>query len=755
MQWIGFMPRCADRGSCILSKAIQISEHEDTPFASYASLARALIPDLSGLGLLDASLKLNGRWGDMDADLLSAWVRSLSWSEQRKPGLESTGFGLDCWWCAVPVLRADGSILGVFCTSQQLEQPPAKPNLYAQELAQRLKPLLDCIRRELSLALPVQEKLDDLSERTAELEWLFKVTSDLKGAVEDHRVIEELLAAATARVSATLGILCIPDKRLNIKCERDGAAAVPLLEAWRQTKQALITWVQRQNKPLVINGDGARSKGGPRCKVLGVPVVRDTGRVIGVLAFYNATNAPDFVTKHVFLARHLGRQAAGLVEAQFDLMTGLYTRGGLDQMYRGFDDASDCAERSVVYLDIDHMHVANELHGFELGNELIVRVADILAAPLLPDDALAARIAGDRFVVILPRTTSSQATEIANRLLGAVSKLIIGPSKEVLDLSISCGISALLPMPDGLARAIAAAELACKTAKNRGRNRIEVYAFEDGSMMRRHRDAIAVGQLRSALKADRLLLYAQRIAPLQNPSMPGGYELLLRLRETDGSLVAPGPLIEAAQRYQILPSVDRWVIHKALQMLGPYRSMLRSRGLSMSINVSGQSIGDEAFIEQFLQLLKEANLPRGCINIELTEQAAVTNLVRANQMVERIGAMGCEFALDDFGTGANSLTVLKGLNVNRVKIDGSFVRDILTDKNSLATVRATVELAKGLRIQTVGEYVESVEIAAELRRLGVDYGQGYSIGKPEPLSDLLETLTRDESQRLHRLYLDS
>lgn len=747
------MLRCADHGSCILSKATPT--REEPPFASYASLARALVPDLSGLGLLDASLTCNGRWGDMEADLLSAWVRSLSWSEQRNPRPEATAFGLGCWWCAAPILRGDGSLLGVFCISQRIGRPPEKPDLYAQELAQRLKPLLDCIRRELSLSAPVQETLADLTERTTELEWLFKVTSDLKGAVDDHRVIEELLAAATARVGATLGILCIPDKRLNIKCDRDSAAAVPLLEAWRQTQQHLITWVQRQNKPLVINGSGARGKGAPRCKVLGVPVVRDTGRVIGVLAFYNASNAPDFMTKHVFLARHLGRQAASLVEAQFDLMTGLYTRGGLDQMYRGFDDVSDCAERSLLYIDIDHMHVANELHGFELGNELIVRVADILAAPLLPDDALAARIAADRFVVILPGATSTQATAIANRLLNAVSKLIIGPSKEVIDLSISCGISALLPMPDGLARAIAAAELACKTAKHRGRNRIELYAFEDGSMMRRHRDAIAVGQLRSALKADRLLLYAQRIAPLQKPSLPGGYELLLRLRETDGSLVAPGPLIEAAQRYQILPSVDRWVIQKALQMLGPYRSMLRSRGLSMSINVSGQSIGDEVFIEQFLQLLREANLPRGCVSIELTEQAAVTNLVHANKMVERLGAMGCEFALDDFGTGANSLTVLKGLSVNRVKIDGSFVRDILTDKNSLATVRATVELAKGLRIQTVGEYVESAEIAAELRRLGVDYAQGYSIGKPEPLSDLLETLTRDESQRLHRLYLES
>jgi diguanylate cyclase (GGDEF)-like protein len=542
---------------------------------------------------------------------------------------------------------------------------------------------------------------------------------------------------------------------MTVKHEHDKETAPVLLEAWAQTQQHLITWVQRQNRPLMVNGVGNAAKNLPRCKLLCVPIVRDSGRVIGALAFYNTPDAPDFLARHVFLARHIGRQAASIVEAQFDLMTGLYTRSGLDQMYQGLEESDDCVERSVVYLDIDHMHVANELHGFEVGNELIVRVADMLSAPLLPDGALASRISGDRFAVVLPRATCAEAVSIAEKLQEIVSRLAIGPSKELLDLSISCGVASLLPVPEGLARAIAAAELACKTAKKRGRNRVEVYAFEDGSMMRRHQDAILVGQLRAALKTDRLVLYAQRIAPLQNPDLPGGYEILLRLRETDGSLVAPGPLIDAAQRYQILPSIDRWVIQRALQMLGPYRSMFRSRGLGMSINVSGQSIGDEAFIQQFMQLLKDANLPKGCVSVELTEQAAITNLAKANQMVAKVQSMGCDLALDDFGTGANSLTYLKALQVGRVKIDGSFVRDIATDRNSRATVRAIVELAKGMGIQTVAEYVESEAIAKEVRLLGVDYAQGFAIAKPEPLSDLLENLTRDESQRLHRLFLES
>jgi diguanylate cyclase (GGDEF)-like protein len=723
-------------------------------FDSYAALAQGLVPDLDGIGLLDEELRPRGRSGGLD-ERFAAWVRALDWAglQMRNPAAFEHEPGH--WWAAFPVQQSDGTLLGVFGVSRRQPRAAAPASRLAADLSLRLKPLLDCVHRDLNAALPARSKVAQLTERTAELEWLFQITSNLKGAVDDQRMIEDLLSAATARLDSALGILCIPDKRLTMKCARDPVAAPALAAAWGRMEQHLITWVQRNDKPLVINGARRDGKLVVPCKILCVPIVKDAGRVSGALAFYNPREAPDFQPRHVFLARHIGRQAAGIVEAQFDLMTGLYTRSGLDQMYKGSAESESNAESSVLYLDIDHMHVANEMHGFELGNELIVRVADTLATPMLPENALAARISGDRFAVILPEVAVAGAAAIARKIQEAVSKLVIGPSKEVVDISISCGVAALMPEAEGLARAIAAAELACKTAKNRGRNRVEVYAFEDGSMMRRHRDALLVGQLRSALKADRLILYAQRIVPLQNPSWAGGYEILLRLKEVDGSLVAPGPLIAAAQRYQILPSVDRWVTQRALQMLAPFRAMLRTRELGMSINLSGQSICDETFMQQFMQQLKEANLPRDCISVELTEQAAVTNLGRAQQLVSRLSTLGCQLAIDDFGTGANSLTNLKTLQVAKVKIDGSFVRDVLSDRNSQATVRAVVELAKGMGIQTVAEYVETDAIARECRRLGVDFAQGYAYGRPEPLAGLLNELARDESQRLHRLFLES
>jgi diguanylate cyclase (GGDEF)-like protein len=723
-------------------------------FTSYVALAQGLVGDLTGICLLDGSLKARGDHGGLSGVPVAKWVRSLRWAESQQTSLTAVEFGAQ-WWIAMPLEQSDGTLLGVFCVSQRLATPPAQPSRFAADLALRLKPLLDCIHRDLTAAIPARARVQTLTERSAELEWLFRVTSNLKAGVDDKRILEELLAEATVHLESALGVLFVPDKRLTVRYENDKTAAIPLTEAWEQTREHLMTWVQRQNRPLVVNGAGRESKNIHRCKVLCVPVVRDAGRVIGALAFYNLPQAENYSRRQVFLAHHIGRQAASMVEAQFDLMTGLYTRSGLDQMFSGLPDAAELIDSSVIYLDIDHMHVANELHGFEVGNELIVRVADLLSPPVLPDDALAARISGDRFAIVLPRSNCDEAMKIAAALQKAASRLVIGPAKDAFDVSISCGISAFIPMTEGLARAIAAAELACKSAKNHGRNRAELYAMEDGSMMRRHADTMAVGQLRSALKADRLLLYAQRIVPLQNPTLPGGFELLLRLRDPEGGLISPGPLIDAAQRYQLLPSIDRWVVQRALQMLIPYRGMLKTRALGFSINVSGQSIGDETFIQRFTQLLNDANLPRHCISVELTEQAAITNLASAKIMVTRLGALGCRFALDDFGTGANSLTYLKALQVNRVKIDGSFVRDILTDRNSKATVKAVVELAKGLGIETVAEYVENEEIAGAVRQLGVDYGQGYAFGRPEPLTELLESLAHDESQRLHKLFLET
>lgn len=728
----------------------------DRMFGSYAQLTEALLGRGIGVCLLDAKLECTGESGPVAVAELAGWLRGLGWAAKPAADRQPSCANRNERRCstALPLQTSDGQLLGVLCIEQVAEAgAPCGPR-HASSIARKLKPVLDSLHRELTARRPEQKKLQTLTERTAELEWLFKVTSELKGGSDEQRVIEQLLSAATERLKSAFAVLLVPDKRLCVEYCREESQAAALREAWRQTRQGLLTWVQRQKRPLVVNGAGRAAGQVSRCKVLCVPVLRETGRVIGALAFFNPPDARDYQNRHAFLARHLGRQTAGIVEAQFDLMTGLYTREGLEQMYLRLEDAPAETNGSVIYIDIDHMHVVNELHGFELGNELIARVADLVSPPQVPEGALAARISGDRFAVVLPATDTRPAATVAEGLQGAVKRLAIGPAQNPIDVSVSCGVAALVSMPQGLARALAAAELACKTAKKRGRNRVELYACEDASMVRRHDDVIAVGQLRAALKSDRLVLFAQRIVPLRDPSLPGGYEILLRMRAPDGGIVAPGSLISAAERYQLLPAIDRWVARRALQMLAPYRATIKSRGVSFSINVSGQSVGSDLYARQLAADLQAASLPAGSLALEITEQAAVTSLARANAMIRQLSPWGCRFALDDFGTGSNSLTYLKALPIARAKIDGSFVRDLLTNSRSQATVRGIVELARGLAIDTVAEFVESEAIAAKARAFGVDYAQGYAFGRPEPLESVLESLARDESQRLRRSFLE-
>lgn len=730
------------------------SPSDDSLLTSYAQLAKGLVSGLTGICLFNHELRSRGHTPGLNMDRLERWLTNLDWTEtsERTPAASSLTRGL--WTTALALEQTDGTLLGVFCVQQVRDSAPTQPSAYAQDIQRGLKPLLDCVHRELVAALPVRSRIQTLTERTAELEWLFKITSNLKTSGDGRHVLEELVDAAAERLDSALGVIYIPGKHLCIERVRDSQHSPLLLKTWEKTKSHLLTWVQRHNRSLVVGSARADAPPG-RCRILGVPVVRESGQVIGLLAFYNPPKAPLYASKHIFLARHLGRQAAALVESQFDLMTGLYTRGGLEQVAAQGPEGNDAEDRCIVYIDVDHMQLVNELHGFELGNELIVRIADLLAPPLIPEAALAARISADRFAVVLADADTHAATQTAEYIRGAAKRLTIGPPDNVVDVSVSCGVASFIAMPQGLDRALAMAELACKAAKKKGRDRVEVYACNDNSMIRRHEDVIAVGQLRSALKANRLVLYAQRIVPLRSTTLPGGYEILVRMIGEDGELVMPGPLINAAQRYQLLPSIDRWVTQRALETLTPYRTMLSTRGISLSINVSGQSIGDEAFVDQLAQQIKAARLPTDCIMVEITEQSAVANLARANELIRQLTALGCQIALDDFGTGANSLTYLKNLQISRVKIDGSFVRDVATDRNSRATVRAIVELAGGMSIDTVAEYVETKAIADEVRELGVDYAQGYAFGKPEPLEGILAALGDVESRRLHRLFLET
>jgi diguanylate cyclase (GGDEF)-like protein len=732
---------------------------DDAPFDSYVQLAKSLIGELSAVCLVDGRRRIRGLCGDTRAPQIQKVIEDLRWNgpQARLASLICTSPGQ--WLTAIPLEQTDSTLLGVLCVQQALPHGPAQLNQHAAEISRRLKPLLDCIYRDLVAALPSRERVQTLTERTAQLEWLLRLAGDVRAAPSEQAPIEQLLAAAAQRLDCAMGILEIPDKRLRIEylaeSTPDGgwSQGETLRGVWQQTRRNLLNWAQLRHRPLVVGSVGRTGDRVPRCKILSVPAVHACGRVIGFLAFYNPPSAPDFSNGDIYLAQHVGRQAATLVDSQFDLMTGLYTSEGLSQSHRN-SHAQTALSGSLLYFDIDQMQPLNELHGFEFGNELIVRIADLLTPPMVPDNALSARMSGDRFVVLLPETDAASGRKVAEQLQAAARNLRIGPLEAHIEVSISCGVANLVAMPEGLDRAIAAAEIACKSAKILGRDRLVVYASDDGSMMQRYDAAIAVGRLRAALKSDRLSLYADRVEQLRHAAHAGAYQLVMRIREEDGTVGLLGPLLATAERYQLWPSLDRWAVKSAFQTLAPHRSTLQQARLSIALKLADQSIADSAFGEYLLAELKSAQLPAGCITLVLGASALPKNFAQVSALIRRLQAQGCQFELDGFGEGARSLDCIKILGIRRVQIGDDLVRGAVTSGKAMAAVRAMVELACAESMSTVACGADNDEQLQLLRELRVDFARGSAVGAPQPLEELLQKLDTAEAQRMSRLHLE-
>jgi EAL domain-containing protein (putative c-di-GMP-specific phosphodiesterase class I) len=348
------------------------------------------------------------------------------------------------------------------------------------------------------------------------------------------------------------------------------------------------------------------------------------------------------------------------------------------------------------------------------------------------------RLSGDRFTIFFPDTPLDRARTIGDELRDAVSAMPLSIGTDSIPLSISFGAATVRGGERSFDHALAAAEVACKAAKDRGRNRVESYEVHDSSINRRIDDIAIVGRLRNALEKGNFQIFGQPIAPLLQPEKVRRYETLLRLVDEKGRLVLPGQFMSSATRYQLLPQIDRCVISDVLTRLANANRQPKFEPLHLSINLSGPTLSDPTFLDWLVVQIDSSGVPGDWLTFELTETAAVSNLEHAQHLMARLSDLGCKFALDDFGTGLSSLAHLKALNFSVLKIDGSFIRDILHNERSDSLVRAVTQLAHGMGMETVAEYVETPEICMRLIELGVQFGQGYAIGRPRPLDKILQ-----------------
>jgi diguanylate cyclase (GGDEF)-like protein len=421
--------------------------------------------------------------------------------------------------------------------------------------------------------------------------------------------------------------------------------------------------------------------------------------------------------------------------ARVDTTTGLLLRPAFEDevAYRARSTDAAC----VVYANLDQVHVINELSGFGAGDLIIREVGRYWQSQLAPTGSIATHLSGDRFAAVLFGHTLNQARFWADQTREGVGQLDVSrmPSRVTASLGV-----AVLDDANAFQHALAAAETACRVAKERGRNRVELYVTGDHTVMRRHEEVRESREVLDALDNDNFTLYAQPILTFRDETAPRHYEILLRVRRAGGDVVSIAGFLDAAERYQLLERLDRWVLARVLSMLAGSVDELQRIGASFAVNITGHSLSQPAFADHVRSEMKLHGIPSGMLHFELTETAAVRNLNATHRFISRMAEIGAHVALDDFGTGLSSLVHLKDLDVNRIKIDGKFVRDVLSNARSRALIRALVQIADELGLETVAEFVESEEIATSVRELGVQCAQGYFYGRPLPLSDALESL---------------
>jgi Amt family ammonium transporter len=442
------------------------------------------------------------------------------------------------------------------------------------------------------------------------------------------------------------------------------------------------------------------------------------------------------VFKDVSQSRKLAAQLNW--QATHDPTTRLYNRAEFDRRLSQLLDEAEMegSTHCLLYLDIDRFKVVNDNCGHVAGDELLRQLGFLIKQTLRSSDLLA-RIGGDEFAILLSNCSLEVAWRIAEAIRQECQRFRFAWADKVFSQSVSIGLVSIDKKSQGLQQVLSYADTACFAAKEAGRNQVHVFHPEQSVAAVRHGEAQWVTRIRSALEADRFILYLQPIQPLEAVADSlCHYEVLIRMISEAGDIIPPGAFIPAAERYDLMPSIDRWVVSHLVACVTRHQCKLKP-GQRLFINLSGQSLCHEESLQAIIGLLRRHKLPDGLFCFEVTETAAITNLSSAKHFMQTLKALGCEFALDDFGSGLSSFGYLKNLPVEYLKIDGGFVKDMLKDRIDESMVEAINHIGHIMGLETIAEFVEDSKTLQRLLDIGVDYAQGYAICRPVPLAELI------------------
>ena len=612
-----------------------------------------------------------------------------------------------------------------------------------------LEPVIELIGESLRVSKAMRNLERDADNIEKELEFVYAVDEKIHGASGRHSSLAQLVGRSGRYLGINYSVLLIPSKRIRISATHSSWKNVNRKVLDRYLVDQLMPKLESQRRPAIFEIPADDSPGSDESgyQALLCPLLDRQGNLEGVLAQLGRVDHCKFSKSDRRFMSHIGRKVEYVIEQSFDTMTGLMNRSGFEvQLQESFDALkSDGDSHQIIYFDLDNLQLVNDTFSRKAGDQVISSFARLLEEDL-PKSAVLSRLTGDDFCMLLTHANSDAALDYANKVRNNALALRYLQGDRSLQVTMSIGIAGFDRSSIDGGHALTTARMACEAAKEHGRDRIEIYDEGNLSAVRRYDDMQLVTEIQQALDSSKFELFAQAITSLSGESSNPRFEILLRMENGEGGHVETDALFSAAERYRMMPQIDRWVVSTSIAKLTEVLEDVAGEKALFAMNLSGQSLGDDDFLDFIEQEIDQSGLPESALCFEITESAAVSNLEKAQSFIDRLRQRGCQISLDDFGAGLSSFAYLKNFNVDTLKIDGGFIRDITENRISESMVAAITQVAKVMELKTVAEYVETEEARDLVRELGVDFAQGHMFGKAITLESVLSDLSGFKSR---------
>ncbi len=710
---------------------MSVTKNKNKVFQDYAAIIHGMLPEAEGLVFHNHLGKLFWRDSNIDNHVLTeaykAALQNLLLSKAHDPLSCRLMMG-DSAAYLLPIVNENGSLLGALTVLL----PRDAADLPYRACHEKLRPALGSLGRELILRRNLSEVKNAGSSSKNEHKFLRLLPNQARHADGHEAAIREILTMSIDYLQLNGATLVVPDRQLQISKGSQFLAT----EDVNKMLQQLGGFYQLSERQLAkAHANGMEISGHENDRSW--PILDEDNRLIGLLALSWPKQKSGISEASLSLAGFVVTTLELVLERAFDPLTGLLNWPAFESaLSRAYDNNE--VDYSLIYLDIDQLHVVNDTFGRNTGDEVMRHFAGILSSHM--KEHTLTRITSDAFAVLLKQVSLQDTTQLADTVCKKLPEIEYEHEGKTYRPTVSVGVAPLIRGTDeGVRGALIPAQISCQAAKDRGRNRVETYASADVSIVQRIDDLHKIGSVRSAVEEGRLILFAQPLVRLDGDKSAAYHEVLVRLLDEDGEAIAPQEFLRAAERYQLMQELDQWVVSNSVEALTQYMQTETDHRLRLAINLSGQSVGNDQFLDFLKTELSRPGVSADRFCFEITENVAVQNIRKARAFMEEIKQLGCEFALDDFGTGQSSFTYLKDFPIDKLKIDGSFVADICDNPVSRAMVKAIADIAHVMNIETVAEYVTDDAVLEEIRDIGLDWAQGFMVGEPVRLSALLGT----------------